>query len=177
MKSAIVHLWSTRWSLVLILLIGFYLLVMLRYDLWNYGGVSRMNPLFADTHIVLAAAECNQKGYDVYRENPCDDLNRPHCYSRLWFVIGRTGLKTLHTNLVGGIVIAVFFCTSIIIVCPQDLREFLFFSILLFSPSIMLGVERANMDLLIFSLLALCRGRRRWSRASQRTSGWRFRRR
>jgi len=156
MKLTFAHLRSHKWSLVLVLLLGFYLLLMLTYDLWNFGGVSRMRPRFADTHIVLAAAECDQKGYDVYLENPCDDDNRPHCYSRLWFFLGYTGLNTLHTDIVGGIVIAVFLSVCIIIIRPQDLTEFLILSILLFSPSIMLGVERANMDLLMFSLLVLC---------------------
>lgn len=155
MKFTFAQIMFPKWSVFLVLLIGLYLLIMFRFNVWNFGGVSHMKPLFADTHIVLAAAECHQKGYDVFRENPCDALNRPHCYSRLWFVIGRTGLTTLHTNVVGGFVITTFLLLSVTIVRPQKFLEFLFFSLLLFSPSVMLGVERGNMDLLVFSLITL----------------------
>lgn len=155
MNFFLTHFWSKKWSIFLFFSLGLYLLVMFKYNIWNYGGISRMEPLFADTHIVLAAAECHQKGYDVFRENPCDALGRPHCYSRLWFAFGSVGLNSLHTNIIGGIVITIFLLLSITIVSPQSKKELLFSSILIFSPSVMLGVERGNMDLMIFSLLII----------------------
>lgn len=155
MNFIIAYFWPKKWLILLFILLGSYLFVMFKFDIWNLGGISRMKPLFADTHIVLAAAECHQKGYDVFRENPCDALGRPHCYSRLWFAIGGFGLNSLHTDVVGGAVITIFLILSIIILSPQNKKELLFSSLVIFSPSVMLGVERANMDLVIFSLLVI----------------------
>lgn len=155
MELLIYRIRTQKWSLFFLIIIGVYLFLMFRFDLWNYGGVSHMEPLFADTHIVLAASDCNSKGYDVYRENPCDAHNRPHCYSRLWLCARVFGLTLQHTNIIGGFLAAAFLSLSVLIVRPQNFLQFIFFSMLIFSPSIMLGVERGNMDLLIFIMITI----------------------
>jgi hypothetical protein len=65
------------------------------------------------------------------------------------------GLNLHHTSIVGGFLAAVFLLLSAFILHPKNALEFLASSMLIFSPSIMLGVERGNMDLLIFTMIVI----------------------
>src|SRR5579864_490329 len=42
---------------------------------------------FLDIHAILAAAQCQRLGIDVYLSNPCDALGRVHVYSPLWLTL------------------------------------------------------------------------------------------
>ena len=51
--------------------------------LWQVWGVPRIQFPFFDNHAIIAAADCNAFGYNVFLENPCDALGRVHVYSRV----------------------------------------------------------------------------------------------
>ncbi len=146
---------SKKWSLVLILLIGLFLFIMFKFNVWNFWGIPHMEPVFADSYIILAASDCYQMGYDVYKENPCDVVNRVYPYPRIWLWIGAIGLTREHNNIVGALIITVFLLLSVNLIHPKNLKEFFISAVLLLSPTVMLGVERANTDLLMFTLLGL----------------------
>ncbi len=43
--------------------------------------------LFADWSVILNANLCQEKGYDTYVNNPCDQWNRKHVYGEILLYI------------------------------------------------------------------------------------------
>jgi hypothetical protein len=125
-------------------------------QLWHdWLGVPAMSPLFGDTHIVLAAGECTRQGYDPLLVNPCDAHARALPYPRVWSTLGVLGLGTRFTTPVGIFIGAVFFVAALAFIGRlRRVEHGLLYAALLCSPPFMLGVERGNVDLLIFALLA-----------------------
>ncbi len=146
---------TLHWTFALISLLATFLFFMFRYSLWQYWGVQHFQPIFLDMHAILSAADAYRDGYNVFLENPYDVLNRVHIYSRVWLWIGHFGITRYHNTLVGAIVVTSFLSLSVALTRPRNLKEFLFSSMLILSPAVMLGVERANNDLVIFILLAI----------------------
>jgi hypothetical protein len=124
---------------------------------WEALGVSPMIPVFGDIAVVLAGLECSRLGFAVRQLNPCDPLGREMNYPDIWMLLAATGLGTDHLILVG-IGLALLFYTGVFLL----LREFpltpgqgMFVALLLISPSVQFGVERANNDLIIFFLIVV----------------------
>lgn len=118
-------------------------------------GEAHLGVLFLDTFAILSAADANAVGIDVYRFNPLDLLHRPHVYSSWWLLISDTGISRLNYLAVGGCVSLAFVVAVLFIVVPRNRREFLIAFLCIYSPAALLGIERANNDLIIFCLLAL----------------------
>eukprot|EP01037_Dinobryon_pediforme_P002307 gene2307-2346_t len=132
-----------------------YLFVLTRYALWSHVGVSHMEPLFADLHAILSAIDCNGRGINVFETNPCDVAGRVHVYGSLWLSLGQLGLGSAHLFSKGFIVDIVFMAIAVMLLKPSSKREFAKSCLILFSPAVTLGIERANNDLIVFSLLAV----------------------
>jgi hypothetical protein len=141
-------------SLWLFLLWFAFIFILGRFELWRHIGVSHMKPLFADLHAVLSAIECHSRGLNVYATNPCDVASRVHVYGSLWLELGALGLGAAHLFSKGFIVNIVFMAIAVWLIKPSSRREFLVSALILLSPAVTLGVERANNDLIVFSLLA-----------------------
>lgn len=146
---------SNKWSILLALSLTLFFLILMVFSLWRYWGIPHIEPLFLDTHAVLSASDAHRDGYNAFLENPYDVLNRVHIYSRIWLLIGHTNITRYHTPLLGSILAVVFLLLSIIILRPKNKLEFLLSVMILFSPAILLGVERGNNDLVVFILLAI----------------------
>ena len=139
-------------------------------DMWSRIGVPALLPTFADTRAFTSAWECSRLGYDVFAENPCDPWNRtlvpPGFLVRLDFL----GLGPSATVPLALAMIALFAVSVLVVAGPVTWRQTLVYLAILFSPSVLLGVERGNTDLLVFSLLTLVlvtvRSPSRWWRAT-----------
>ncbi|MBV8118709.1 MAG: DUF2029 domain-containing protein [Alphaproteobacteria bacterium] len=108
---------------------------------------------FLDIDAVLAAAQCNRAGIDVYMWNPCDVLGRPHVYSPLWLKIIPGFLDTGARTAVG-LGLGVLFVASIAATCrPKSRAEVLFMALTALSPMTVYALERANNDLVVFMLI------------------------
>ena len=112
--------------------------------------------LFADWSVILNANICKAEGFDVYIENPCDKWNRKHVYGKLllflpfakdlykfYFII-----LPISFNLIFVYVILNFF---------KFKNYFEYISVLpfVFSASVILAIERANIDIIIFLFVFL----------------------
>ena len=140
---------------ILLFLVWFlYIFVLARYELWRYVGVSHMKPLFADLHAVLSAIQCHSRGLNVFETNPCDVAGRVHVYGSLWLHLGAVGLGAAHLFSKGFLVDVVFMAISVLLIKPTSKAEFAKSCLIVLSPAVTLGVERANNDLIIFSLIA-----------------------
>jgi hypothetical protein len=146
--------------------------------LWHYGqhalyfgalGVFGFEPFrfpFLDIHAVLAAAQCQRAGIDVYIYNPCDALGRPHVYSPLWLALTPSFLDTTATTAVGLGLDLMFILSLAIAIRPARWGETLVIGLVALSPMTVYALERANCDLVVFLLIlagfALDAASRRW---------------
>src|SRR5271169_1263986 len=121
---------------------------------------------FLDIHAVLAAAQCQRQGSDVYLSNPCDALGRPHVYSPLWLALTPGFLGTTATTIVGFGLDLIFLLSLAIVVRPATRGELSAIALVALSPMAVYALERANNDLIIFLLIlvgcALDRAPRPW---------------
>jgi hypothetical protein len=102
---------------------------------------------------VLAAAECQGQGMDVYLANPCDAIGRPHVYSPLWLAIVPAFLGTKATLWAGLSLDLLFILSLANVLCPHNLREMLVYGLAVLSPMTVYALERANNDLVVFVLI------------------------
>jgi hypothetical protein len=116
---------------------------------------------FLDIHAVLAAAQCQRAGIDVYLSNPCDALGRLHVYSPLWLALTPSFLDTTATALD-----LMFILSLAIAIRPVSWGETLVVGLVALSPMTVYALERANCDLVVFLLIlagfALDAAPRRW---------------
>lgn len=121
---------------------------------------------FLDIHAVLAAAQCQRLGFDVYRYNPCDVLGRVHVYSPLWLTLTPHVLGTGATTPVGLGLDLMFILALASVIRPTSPGETLLCGLAALSPMTIYALERANCDVLIFLLIvagcALGRASRPW---------------
>ena len=111
-----------------------------------------MKPFFADQYGLLAASDCSEQGFNVFFQNPCDPYNRTLAYSRVWLTFSYLGLHARHNTIFGIAIISSFLITTVLSVKPRKFNELIISALLLSSPAVMLGVERGNSDLIIYTL-------------------------
>src|SRR5581483_7836588 len=137
------------------------------YDHWGRLGVfpvDRSRPLwFGDLRSVTSAWECARRGLAVLPRNPCDPWQRPANYPHLWVWPTFLGLGPGDTFALG-FVVGAFFLIAALAVLPRNAGVLAgaVYGLALCSPAVMLGVQRGNVDLLLFALLvaaALVAGR------------------
>lgn len=122
----------------------------LRLGLVDYGR------WFLDSYAVLASSDAAQAGFlDADAPNPYDVLQRPNSYSDWWLGIGKLGLTRADNFMVGGTWVLAFLAAVFLTLRPRSWGEALWLVLLVGSPPVMLGVLRANNDLVIFTLLAV----------------------
>jgi hypothetical protein len=124
-------------------------------DIWPWLGVPSGPSIFFDARNVAAAVECSRLGHDPLVDNPCDPWGRVMFYPRVWLVLRWTGLEQRHTLLFGVVVITVFLVLLLLLLGRLSVVEGLVVAATVCSPAVMFAVERANMDLVVFSGLAL----------------------
>lgn len=128
------------------------------YIFWNKLGVPAELPIFGDLQVITSGFECHRLGYDVIKSNPCFEERFYHTavnYPRIWMSLAPWGLAQDDTRLIGILIVFLFFCCIFLIIPPINQIEGWVYSLILCSPSIMLAVERANNDLIIFILLTI----------------------
>jgi hypothetical protein len=114
-------------------------------------GVRPFDYPFADFEAMLAGAQCWRHGIDVYVQNPCDVLGRPHDYSPLWLRLDF--LPGIAWNTTIGWALAIgFFLSLAALPPPRNRRAVAIILIALLSPNVAFAVERANVDVVIFLL-------------------------
>jgi hypothetical protein len=122
-------------------------------DIFHLLGIKSWTFPFLDTHAVLAAAECQRQGVNVYLENPCDFLARPHVYSPLWLSLIPNFLNAADTARVGLALDLLFILSLGLVFRPRSWGEVGILSLAVFSPITLFAVERGNNDVALFVLL------------------------
>ena len=120
--------------------------------LWNIPVTS---PPFADLRVITHGGDSVARGLDPLISNPGDPWGRPLNYPRIWQSLYSVGVNKSHTALLGlGIILS--FLAGVVMILPtaSNMTASLVVGALL-SPAVLLGIERANIDLFIFFLVAL----------------------
>jgi len=122
---------------------------------WAHVGVEPGDLSFADLRSVTSAWDCQHKGIQAFPSNPCDPFGRPANYPRLWTHLGVFGLGEGDTVPLGIAIAVVFLAAALAVTGRLALWEGAVYGLALIAPATMLGVERGNVDLLMFALVVL----------------------
>ena len=124
-------------------------------DVWPALSVPSGPSLFFDTRNLTAALECRRLGYDPLVESPCDPWGRPLNYPRVWLVLRFLGLNQSHTVALALVFIALFFVAVFLLMGKISLGRGVLLAVALCSPSVMFAIERANLDIVVFTLMVV----------------------
>ena len=153
--------WSApaRGRLIVSAVLGGYFIALFAaggHDAWVHFQVPALRPTFLDARTITTGWDCTRKGVDVLPLNPCDPYRRPANYPRLWFLPSHLGLGEGATVALGLLTAAAFLVAVLLVMGRvRRLGDALVWALALTSPAVMLGIERGNIDLLVFALLVL----------------------
>jgi hypothetical protein len=115
------------------------------------GGVQGV--WFLDSYALLASNDAVSAGRDPYAPNPLDYLDRPHLYGPGWLHLRDFGL-TRADNFRVGLGLGLAFVVAVMLwLRPRSLRSLLWHMAVFGSIPVLLALERANNDLVIFLVL------------------------
>ena len=141
--------------LLTLLLFGMLFSIYGASKTWSTWNVPSMTPNFADLRSITNGAESYAKGVDPILANPADPWQRRQNYPRIWQSLYLLGVNQSHTSLIATILIA-FFLTGVLLILPNPNYFTLFcLMVAVLSPAALLCVERGNIDLLMFFLVAV----------------------
>jgi hypothetical protein len=114
-------------------------------------------PGFLDSRQLAWASEAHTQGYDPLVENPVNPRGHQLNYPRIWHLLFALGINESHTNIIGSIVVILFFIGIGIFWFSRkfDNLTFFFLAAAILSSAVMLGIERSNIELVIFFVLSL----------------------
>jgi hypothetical protein len=130
-----------------------------------------LEPLFADLMAVLAANDCHRLGYDVYAHNPCDPWARPHVYGAPWLWLSELGIGRPELLRLGLAINGLFMLATCWLLRRARPLQALYALLIVGSPAVLLGMERANNDLVILLLLVAALGLAAVSERAGRVAG------
>lgn len=112
--------------------------------------------LFADWSVILNANLCQEKGYDTYVNNPCDQWNRKHVYGEiLLYIPFISNFSNFYFIYLPVILNLIFLYTIIDFFKFENKIGYVCLIIIVLSAPVVLAIERANIDITIFLLLIL----------------------
>ncbi len=109
---------------------------------------------FLDLYAILASNDAVTAGLDPYAPNPLDVLGRAHVYSHWWLHLRDLGFTREQVFGLGLALVTSFIVAALASLRPRRAREALLYFFIVGAPGVLLGLDRANNDLLIFVLLA-----------------------
>ncbi len=141
------------WVLLGLATAAVYLTFYLQPGLLWYAGVQHYPIWFADISALLASGDAVRQGLNPYTPNPLDYFGRPHVYSHWWLELRHLGLTRADITWLGPLVVGLFWLATLRALRPGSLRQGCYYFLLLVAPPILLALDRANNDLVIFLVL------------------------
>lgn len=130
------------------------------YNLFWYTLGVPISPIrFTDLRDVLVAMECTQRGFDFLAVDPCmpTAVMSPN-YPRLWMALSPLGLGGRDTEWLGITLSILFFLGVLWLAGKLNFGGAVVYSLAVASPSVMLAIERNNVDVILFILLCVALG-------------------
>ncbi len=119
-----------------------------------YAGLRDYGVRFLDLFAILASSDAQTRGLDVHAPNPLDYLQRSHVYSHWWLHLGKLGLTRADNGWLGLAVVVAFGVVVLATLRPRSAAEAAWYLAIGCSPPVLLAVNRANNDLIVFVVLA-----------------------
>lgn len=146
--------------MLIILVISFSIFSFIFYDnnfLIRQWHIPLSPPGFLDTRLMGVAAESYAQGYDPLVNNPVNPIGQKLNYPKTWYLLFALGMNQSHTNLVGSITVLLFFIGIGFFWFSNNIDNLscLILSIMIPSSAVMLGVERGNIELILFFIISL----------------------
>lgn len=118
---------------------------------WRTFGVTPLQPPFFDMHVVNDYAACASRGVDPYAPQACnvDNFNIP----RTWLWLGYFGINGSDSVWLSTLLIAFAAIVVLLLFRGRPWQYGASGLAAILSPSVLMGVERGNLDLLIFALV------------------------
>lgn len=144
-----------RWWWLLVAAVGIYAVTIATFPaLLRFVGVSHYGHWFLDGYAILAANDAISVGLNPWAPNALDPLGRPHVYSHWWLHLRDFGLTRAH-HLACGIVLGIgFLGAALSRLRPRSTGEFGWYLTIICASPVVLAIERANNDLVVFVVLA-----------------------
>ena len=116
-------------------------------------GVDPMEQPWADARTVSGASIAIERGLDPLVTNPGDPWQRVMNYPRVWLVFAALGLRPEHTWILAWLCLSALLA-GLVILRPlaHDRATSHLLLLSIFAPTTWLAIERANNDILIFSM-------------------------
>ena len=102
-------------------------------------------------HVVTDYAACAAKGVDAYIPHSCNQAN--FNYPPIWLYLGYLGINGSHSAWLSVVMIVAAFAVIIALFKGRSALDGAVAMVAILSPSVMMGVERGNVDLLILALV------------------------
>ena len=118
---------------------------------WRAFGVTPLQPPFFDMRVINDYAACSWKGVDAYAPHACnvDNFNIPPT----WLWLGFLGVDGSDSAWLSAAVIALAMLVMVLLLQGRSWYHGVIALGAIGSPSVMMGVERGNLDLLILALV------------------------
>lgn len=147
---------SSAWFVLIGMVIGYFavLVALGGHDEWDELGVPPVSPAFFDLRSVTSGWECARQHIGSWPENPCDPWGRPENYPRIWMAASVLGLGQDDSYLIGALIVVAFLSAAILVLPRRaPVEHAVVHGLALCSPAVMLGVERGNVDIALFSVV------------------------
>ena len=140
-------------TIVIVLFALLYFGNWVGWDLaWRSFGVTPLQPEFFDMHAVTDHAACTAKGFDAYVLNPCDSIT-PFNYPPVWLWLGYLGIDGSDSAWLAVLITVAALGVLVTLQKGRSIGEGVITSLAILSPSMMMGIERGNIDLFILALV------------------------
>jgi hypothetical protein len=118
---------------------------------WRAFGVTPLQPPFFDMHVINDYAACAWRGVDAYAPQACnvDSFNIPPA----WLWLGLLGVDGSDSTWLSAAMVSAALITMVLLFQGRSWPHGVVALAALISPSVMMGVERGNLDLLILALV------------------------
>jgi hypothetical protein len=118
---------------------------------WRTLGVTPLQPPFFDMHVINDYAACASKGLDAYAPQACnvDNFNIPPT----WLWLGFLGVDGSASIWLSAVIIAAAAIVMVLLLQGRSWSHGVTALAALMSPSVLMGVERGNLDFLILALV------------------------
>jgi len=118
---------------------------------WRSFGVTPLQPPFFDMHVVTDYAACAAKGFDAYIPHSCNPAN--FNLPPIWLWLGFLGIDGSYSTWLSVAIIAAALGVMVVLLKGRSVGDGALAMVAILSPSVMMGVERGNLDLLILALV------------------------
>jgi hypothetical protein len=126
---------------------------------WSSLGKYPLSPYFSDARVITASAESHALGFDSMVYNPRHPFGELMDYPRIWQLLFHLGIDQKDTIYFEAAFVSLFFLGIFLFVGEINQTIAVALACGIFSPAVLLGIERGDNDLVIFS----CWPSRSWS--------------